>query len=44
MPIDVASVSGGEVIETPSKKKKKEKQDINGLDILFGTNAAASTV
>ena len=28
MPIDVASVSGGEVIETPSKKKKA-KQDIN---------------
>ena len=43
-PIDVASVTGGEVIETPSKKKKKEKQDINGLDILFGTSAAASTV
>ena len=43
MPIDVARVSGGQVIEPPSKKKKA-KEDINGLDILFSISAAASTV
>ena len=43
MPIDVASVSGGEVTE-PASKKKKAKKDINGLDILFGTSAVASTM
>ena len=41
MPIDVALASGGEVIE-PLSKKKKAKED--GLDILFGTSAAAITV
>ena len=43
MPIDAASVSGGEVTE-PASKKKKAKKDINGLDIFFGTSAVASTM
>ena len=35
-PIDVASVSGGEVIEPPSKKKKAKE---HGCDILFGARS-----